>query len=106
MRDDMLGVCKFANLDNNTMATVISDSTGLKITGDDLTKMTMRTYLRGWVNERNQGYDASDYVMPEWVHWQYPNIQLPYFNTPEFFSELKGKVIAKFNEMAAAEGLA
>ena len=62
----------------------------------------MRTYLRGWVNERNQGYDASDYDMPEWVHWQYPNIQLPYFNTPEFFAELQEKVLEKFDALLEA----
>jgi hypothetical protein len=32
-------------------------------------------------------------------------VDLPYFNTPEFFAALKGRVLARFDEMLAAEGI-
>jgi hypothetical protein len=44
--------------------------------------------------------------MPAEAHEEYPQIQLPYFNTPEFFQELKPRVMARFNEMLEEEGLA
>ena len=51
-----------------------------------------------------QGCTSDDYVMPPEVHHEYPQIELPFFNTPEFFSELKEKVLARFDDMLVAEG--
>ena len=64
-----------------------------------------RSFLRGYRIERRQGYTPDDYVMPAEVHWEHPNIQLPYFNTPEFFAQLRDRVLTAFDKMAADEGL-
>ena len=44
--------------------------------------------------------------MPSESHDEYPQIQLPHFNTPEFFGELKKRVTARFDELLVEEGLA
>ncbi len=105
MRDDMLGVCKFSKLDDAMMAESIGLLTGLQISADELAKTTLRTYLRGYRIERRQGFTDDDYDLPADSHKEYPQIDLPHFNTPAFFSELKGKVLARFAEMASEEGL-
>lgn len=103
MRDDIIGVCKFSGINNDMMAEAIADITGMKINGETLTKIVMRTYLRGYRMERSQGFTDDDYSMPSLSHDQFEQIELPYFNTPEFFNELKGKVLSTFDQRVQAE---
>ncbi len=103
LRDDFLGSCKFAGLPNDQMATAIETVSGLTCSADVLENTIRRVFLRGYKLERMQGFVDDDYVMPAESHDEYPQIQLPYFNTPEFFSELKKRVIARFDEMLAEE---
>jgi hypothetical protein len=44
--------------------------------------------------------------MPADVHRKNDAIRLPYFNTPEFFGQVRERVLATFDRMAAEEGLA
>jgi len=103
LRDDVLGVCKFAGLDDEKMARAVSDQTGLQVGAADVRRVVMRSYLRGYALEKAQGFTAADYDMPAEVHEKVEPMQLPYFNTKEFFAELKGKVLRRFDEMLEAE---
>jgi aldehyde:ferredoxin oxidoreductase len=106
MRDDILGSCKFAALSDAQMAEAVGVLTGLAVTADDLRRVVRRTYLRGYRIERRQGYGPADYSMPADVHRKNDAIRLPYFNTPEFFGQVRERVLATFDRMAAEEGLA
>ena len=66
----------------------------------------MRTYLRGYMLEKRQGFTADDYVLPEETHNEYPEIDLPFFISKDFFADLRQRVTARFDELAASEGLA
>ncbi len=87
------------------MADVVCQMTGLEIDKQGLRDVILRVYLRGYANERRQGFTEDDYSMPAEIHEECGAIDLPHFNTAEFFTELKGKVLARFDEMARAEGL-
>ena len=78
---------------------------GLKVEKPDLKRAVLRTQLRGLRMEKQQGFTDADYDMPAEVHQQYPQIELPHFNTKEFHGELKQKVNARFDELMVAEGL-
>lgn len=105
IRDDLLGVCKFASLSNKKMVAALEAIAGLAIDPDDLKRTVMRTHLRGYRLEKDQGFTADDYDMPAEAHEECKQIDLPYFNTPEFFAELKPKVLERFDAMLAEEGL-
>ncbi len=106
LRDDFTGVCKFAGLPDDQMADAVRMLTGLDINADTFQHIIKRTFLRGYRLEKMQGFTDDDYVMPAEAHEEYPQIDLPYFNTLEFFQELKPRVMARFNEMLEEEGLA
>ena len=105
MLDDITGICKLAMITPEIEAEAIGAVTGLAVTGDELREVVRRTYLRGYAGERQQGFTADDYVMPAEAHDHYPHIQLPYFNTREFFTALQERVLATFDERLAAAGL-
>lgn len=101
IRDDLLGVCKFAGLNTKMMADAIRAIHGIELDPKELGEVVMRTQLRGYRIERDRGFVPDDYDMPAEVHNAYPAIELPHFNTLEFFDELKGKVLARYDEMVA-----
>lgn len=105
LRDDLLGICKFAGMDHDRMAEAVTTLTGMAVTPDDLARATIRTYLRGYRIEKQQGFAPDDYDLPAEAHDRYPQIDLPYFNTKEFFRELKGRVLARLDAMLEEEGL-
>jgi aldehyde:ferredoxin oxidoreductase len=105
MLDDITGLCKFANLSFEVEAEAIQAAVGLQVTAQDLEQAVWRTYLRGYANERRHGYGPADYTVPTEAHQPNPHIQLPYFNTPEFFTALQEQVLATFDQRAAAAGL-
>ncbi len=105
MLDDITGLCKFANLSFETEAEAIRAAADLQVTAEDLEQAVWRTYLRGYAAERRQGFGPADYVLPAEAHQPNPNIQLPYFNTPEFFTALQERVLATFDQRVAAAGL-
>jgi aldehyde:ferredoxin oxidoreductase len=104
LRDDLVGVCKFAGMTDEDMAKAVGVTTGLEVTADELQAVALRTHLRGWRIERGRGMRREDYVMPDEAHRELPRVQLPHFNTPEFFAALRDRVVARFDELAAAAG--
>jgi aldehyde:ferredoxin oxidoreductase len=105
MRDDLLGVCKFAGLGSKDMVEAVREIGGLEIDAKALRRAITRTYLRGYRIEKNQGFDEADYDMPADAHEKYPEIDLPHFNTQTFFGRMKKRVLARFDEMLEEEGL-
>ena len=53
--------------------------------------------------ERRQGFTPSDYSLPKEAHIEHKQIELPYFITDEFFNELRGKVLARFDALLKEE---
>ncbi|MHC4959709.1 MAG: aldehyde ferredoxin oxidoreductase C-terminal domain-containing protein [Planctomycetota bacterium] len=105
LRDDILGVCKFAGLNNANAAAALAAATGLELQKADLIGAVQRVFLRGYRMEKSQGFQDADYDMPSDVHEQLPQVELPYFNTAEFFAELKAKVNATFDAQLEAHGV-
>ena len=102
LRDDILGTCKFTGLGTDQMATAIADLTGLAIDAEKIEQVVLRTFLRGYRLEKQQGFEIEDYSLPGVVHLEYPQIELPYFNSKEFFEQLRGQVMEKFDSMLEA----
>ncbi|NQV25379.1 MAG: aldehyde:ferredoxin oxidoreductase [Rhodopirellula sp.] len=105
IRDDFLGVCKFSGMSDDNMVKAITALTGLEINAEDIQKTIRRVFLRGYRLELRQGFTDADYTMPEEAHDEYPQIQLPHFNSREFFGELKQKVQTRLGELLVEEGL-
>ena len=75
-----------------------------EVTADDLREAVDRTWVRGYTIERRVGYEVEDYALPAEAHQPAPASKLPYFNTPEFFDELRTKVTAVLDERAETYG--
>jgi aldehyde:ferredoxin oxidoreductase len=104
LMDDITGLCKFANASPDMEAEALRTAVGLDVTGDDLTRVAMRTQLRGYANERRQGFGADDYRLPSEAHGPMGTSNIEVFNTPEFFSELRERVTEKLDREAAEAG--
>ncbi|RMF89355.1 MAG: aldehyde:ferredoxin oxidoreductase [Nitrospinota bacterium] len=105
-RDDLLGVCKFAGAPDAHLVKAFQDMYGVTLTPQDMFDATMRTYLRGLLLERKQGTTLDDYVLPARTYTRNPNVKLPHFITPEFFNELRERVLRRFEEKIKEYGLA
>ncbi|MEE9391761.1 MAG: aldehyde ferredoxin oxidoreductase C-terminal domain-containing protein [Planctomycetota bacterium] len=105
MRDDVIGICKFAALPNEKMAEAIQLMTGLEISEEQLTETVKRCFLRGLKLERTQGFSPEDYRMPLEVHRKYDKVDLEHFNTVEFFEEVHSRVCKSFDEMLLKSGI-
>jgi aldehyde:ferredoxin oxidoreductase len=101
LRDDILGTCKFTGLSNAQMADAVSELSGLEVDADEMEQLVLRTFLAGYQLEKQQGFEIDDYSMPLDIHEEFPQIELPYFNSREFFEELRGRVLDRFDGMLA-----
>ena len=99
LRDDMLGVCKFAGMTPEMALTAVKEASGLEVSEEELKAAIRRAFLRGLALERKQAYEDDDYTLPAQV-FESPNenLKTPNFITPEFFSEMKAKVWAVFDK--------
>jgi aldehyde:ferredoxin oxidoreductase len=102
MLDDITGICKFAGISADVEAAALRTVLGLQVSGEELKEVVRRTYLRGYAGERLAGFTTDDYTLPEASHEESPHIQLPYFNTVEFFTALRERVLAEFDRRVAA----
>lgn len=105
IRDDLLGTCKFSTMSSADMASAITEITGVEITEATLEQAVMRAFLRGYRLEKRQGFTQDDYVLPAQSHEEHPQIDLPYFNTQEFFSQLQERVTERFDSLLQEHGL-
>jgi aldehyde:ferredoxin oxidoreductase len=99
IRDDMIGLCKFAGINDTFTTRALNEVLGLDLAKDDVKWSVLKTFIRGYALEKKQGFDESDYVLPERTYEQNPNVKLPYFITPEFFGELKKRVLRRFDTL-------
>ena len=104
-RDDIIGLCKFAGTPDTVIEPVFQDMFGLTVTHEDMQHATQRAYLRGLLLERKQGATLDDYVLPARAFEPNPNVQLPHFLTPEFWDQLRARVLQGFDEQIASYGL-
>lgn len=105
LRDDFLGACKFAGMTHDHMCTALTAVAGIEMEVPELERIIRRTFLRGIQLERQVGMTDADYDMPAESHEECSAIELPYFNTVDFFGQLKQRVNSRLNEMIAAEGM-
>ena len=105
LRDDFLGICKFAGMTNDHMCSAVSAVSNIQMEVPELARIVKRTFLRGIQLEHEVGFTDEDYDMPAEVHDEYPQIDLPHFNTLEFFTQLKQRVNGRIQEMLVEEGL-
>ncbi|MDH3540957.1 MAG: aldehyde:ferredoxin oxidoreductase, partial [Acidimicrobiia bacterium] len=101
---DLDGLCKFAGIDHEAHADALRSATGLDVDAGDLEAVVDRVFVRGYANERRRGFGPDDYVLPADAHQPQPSSTLPYFNTPEFFSELQAKVMETLDRRATEAG--
>ncbi|MBI2832903.1 MAG: aldehyde:ferredoxin oxidoreductase [Acidobacteria bacterium] len=103
VRDDLLGLCKFAALTAENAAQAVKHEIGLEITAQELLAAVRRAFIRALWLERKQGYERADYTLPSEV-FDRPNTTLGIgpFVTREFFSELSDRVWSVFDPEIAA----
>ncbi len=99
LRDDVIGICKFAGLSREDAATAISDLTGIEVTPEALDEVVLRTFLRGYRLEKRQGFSEDDYALPAQAHDRHDAIDLPYFNNVSFFAQLRRQVLDRFDAL-------
>jgi len=102
LRDDLIGICKFSGLSNADVSEAVASATGVDVSEAELRDAVLRTFLRGYRLEKLQGFDKRDYQLPASALEKSDAIDLPYFNTPEFFAELQEKVLEKFDALLEA----
>jgi aldehyde:ferredoxin oxidoreductase len=64
MRDDLIGLCKFAGTPDRVIEPAFQALYGVEVTRDDMMHATQRPYLRGLLPERKQGTTPEEYVLP------------------------------------------
>ncbi len=105
LMDDITGLCKFANAKPDLEAEALRIAAGLDVDGEQLKAAVMRTFLRGYANERRQGFGTEDYRLPDAAHQPMENSDLLYFNTPGFFEEVQSRVLDTLDERATGAGM-
>ena len=104
-RDDLIGTCKFAGTPDSFFLDAIRDITGVPTTETELKDAVMRTYLRGLLLERKQGFTDEDYVLPARVYERQEHIKVPQFITLEFWTELRARVLKGLDKRLEEYGM-
>ena len=103
VRDDILGLCKFAGLSPENVVKALKHEIGLEITSQELLAAVRRAFIRGLWLERRQGYERSEYTLPSEV-FDRPNPNLgkgPFVNR-DFFAALSERVWSVFDREISA----
>ncbi|MEN8113182.1 MAG: aldehyde ferredoxin oxidoreductase C-terminal domain-containing protein [Actinomycetota bacterium] len=106
LMDDITGLCKFAGLSPDMEAEAARIAVGLDVDGDELADAVLRTFLRGYANERARGFSVEDYRLPAEAHGPIGDSDNEVFNTPEFFEELRDRVVERLDRSAIQAGFA
>jgi len=103
VRDDLLGLCKFAMLNIDAVPTALKHEVGLDVSKETLLEAVRRSFIRALWLERKQGYDKSEYTLPAQV-FDAPNshVKCEPFITREFFANLSHRVWTVFDREIAA----
>ena len=99
VKDDLIGLCKFAGVSPEKQVQALQDELGLGISKDELLAAVRRAFVRGLALARKRGYEDSEYTLPAQVFDNpSPTIQTPHFITREFFAELHARVWEIFDQ--------
>ncbi len=100
VRDDMVGICKFAGIGDERVIEAIQAVFGVRIDGQQLKDAVLRTYLRAYKAERLAGCSDDEYTLPEETYRPNDWVKLPHFVTPEFLAQLRQRVNERFDDWA------
>ncbi len=102
VRDDLLGVCKFAMLDVEGALNALEIGADLKITEKELLSAVRQSFIHALWLERKQGYTREEYTVPAQI-FDKPNLALKgeVFLTREFFDRLSDQVWEIFDKEIA-----
>ena len=106
IRDDLIGLCKFAGIDDNYAVNALNEEMNISISEAELKRSVLKTFIRGYALERKQGFRVDDYVLPDQTYEGNPNIKLTHFITPEFYSQLRDRVLNRFDSLVEELGIA
>jgi aldehyde:ferredoxin oxidoreductase len=99
VRDDLLGVCKFAMLDVEGAVQALELGAGLTIAPDELLAAVRRSFIRALWLERKQGYQKNEYTLPAQVSDDpNPALKAEHFVSREFLDQLSSEVWAVFDK--------
>ena len=99
VRDDLIGLCKFAMLNIDMAPQALKHAVGLDVSKEQLLAAVRRAFARALWLERKQGYEREDYTLPAQVFDRpNPTLTCEPFLTREFFAELSDKVWAVFDK--------
>ncbi len=102
VRDDLLGVCKFAMLDIEGALNALKSGADIDITEQQLMGAVRQSFIYALWLEQKQGYTKEEYTLPgEIFDKPNPALKIEPFITREFFAELSEKVWAKFDQEIA-----
>ncbi|UCG40642.1 MAG: aldehyde:ferredoxin oxidoreductase [Acidimicrobiia bacterium] len=104
IRSDIDGLCKFSMATPAMHAEALQIAANLDIDEQALLDTTHRTFIRGYAVERKTGFDETDYVLPAEAHEPIESSELEYFNTPEFFAEMQGRILEELDGRARELG--
>ncbi len=104
LMDDITGMCKFAMITPELEAEALRITAGLDISGEELSAVVMRTFLRGYANERKQGFGLADYALPAEALEPMAGSDLPHFTTADFFDQVRSGVVEALDQRAVAAG--
>ncbi len=99
VRDDLIGVCKFAMLDVEGAVQALELGAGLTIDPGELLAAVRRSFIRALWLERKQGYQKAEYTLPAQVSDNpNPALKAEHFVSREFLDELSSEVWAVFDK--------
>ncbi|NND83768.1 MAG: aldehyde:ferredoxin oxidoreductase, partial [Acidimicrobiia bacterium] len=104
IRSDIDGLCKFSMATPEMHAEALRIAASLDIDEAALLETTHRTFIRAYAVERKSGFDESDYTLPAEAHEPLETSTLEYFNTPEFFAEMQGRILTELDGRARGLG--
>ena len=103
VRDDLLGLCKFAGISGENVVQALKHEIGLEITSQELHAAVRRAFIRALWLERRQGYERSEYTLPSEVFDRpNPNLGRGPFITRDFFAALSERVWSVFDQEISA----
>jgi len=101
VRDDMVGICKFAGLGDDRVLDAIRAVYGVELSPEELRAAVLRTFLRAYRAERLAGCTDAEYDLPAEAYQENRWVQLPHFVEPDFMASLRQKVNERFDRWAA-----
>jgi aldehyde:ferredoxin oxidoreductase len=96
---DMNGVCKFAKVSFDEVAQFYNQVyNNSSVNAHDMRKVARSVHMLARRIDTNQRFDESDDVLPEKCFEKFPDTDAKYFNTKEFFEQVKAGVLKEYKD--------